>query len=296
MPRAQINERGGLTLLALANLKDDTPWTEAFRPPLRIHDIIAFAKEAYGWDYAENTRETIRRQTIHQFEQAGIVVRNEDDPSRPTNSPHNRYALTPEAMVMLRRFQTGAWEAAVEEFSNKNHRLVELYDRRKKENGIEVALPDGDMIQLSAGEHNQLQKDIILKFRPYFAPKSSVLYVGDTAHKMAHIEKETLEGLGMPITEHDKLPDVVLYDPEKNLLLLIEAVTTHGPVTPKRRMEIEGILSTCKAKRVYISAFPSYKEYRKYLADIAWETEVWIADEPHHMIHKNGEKFFTTYG
>ncbi|MBV8310580.1 MAG: hypothetical protein JO344_09370, partial [Planctomycetaceae bacterium] len=47
---------------------------------------------------------------------------------------------------------------------------------------------------------------------------------------------------GRPITEHDELPDIVLYDPQKQWLFMIEAVTSHGPVSPKRHREIEAFL------------------------------------------------------
>lgn len=295
LPREQVNERGALTLLALANLNENSPWSDASRPQLRIHDILVFAKGAYGKEYAENTRETIRRQTIHQFEQAGLVVKNEDKPHLATNSPHTRYALSSSALELIRRFKTDRWHGAVETFTAEKPKLMELYDRRRRANEIEFILPDGEKINLSAGGHNQLQKDVVEKFRPAFAPKASLLYVGDTANKMAHINEKELESLGVPIDKHNKLPDVILYDAERGVLLLIEAVTTHGPVTPKRRMEIEELLANCKARRIYISAFPSDKEFRAFFSEIAWETEIWIAEEPRHMIHKNGEKFCSIY-
>ena len=97
------------------------------------------------------------------------------------------------------------------------------------------------------------------------------------------------------MTFHDKLPDVVLYWREKNWLVLVEAVTSHGPVSPKRYAEIEGMLSSCTADRVYITAFLDSKGFRKYAGDIAWETEVWMASDPDHMIHFNGPKFLGPY-
>ncbi len=100
-----------------------------------------------------------------------------------------------------------------------------------------------------------------------------------------------MAALGITITEHDKLPDLVLYDPRKNWLFLVEAVTSHGPVSPKRHAEMEAMLSGCAADRVYVTAFFEKADFRKYAADIAWETEVWIAETPDHMIHFNGPKF-----
>ncbi len=104
-----------------------------------------------------------------------------------------------------------------------------------------------------------------------------------------------MKKLKIPITKHDKLPDVVLYDSQKNQILLIEAVTAHGPLSPKRQIELEKTLKNCKAKRIYITAFPDFREFKRHVDNIAWETEVWIENNPDHMIHFNGPKFFTVY-
>ena len=158
-----------------------------------------------------------------------------------------------------------------------------------------LALPDGSVVYLSPGEHNVLQVAIVEQLGPRFAPGAVVLYIGDTALKHVVYAATALKKIGVPITEHDKLPDVVLYRPVKNWLYLIEAVTSHGPVSPKRHRELEGVLARCTADRVYITAFLSIQEFRKYAAEIAWETEVWIADNPDHMIHFNGPKFLGPY-
>jgi hypothetical protein len=127
--------------------------------------------------------------------------------------------------------------------------------------------------------------------QPRFFPDSKLIYVGDTARKLLLIEEEDIKKLTIPITKHDKLPDVVFYDESKNILFLIEAVTSHGPITPKRQIELEEILVNCKAKKIYISAFPNFHVLKKFIDNIAWETEIWLADKPEHMIHFNGPKF-----
>ncbi len=91
------------------------------------------------------------------------------------------------------------------------------------------------------------------------------------------------------------MPDVVLYDEQKDHIFLIEAVTTHGPISPKRQVELGDVLKKCKAAKIYISAFLDFREFKRHIDNIAWETEVWIANNPDHMIHFNGPKFFTTY-
>src|SRR3989338_9700544 len=285
MPREQQNERSALTLLAVLNLGRGKRWAEAEQRMIRVHDILAFVKREYRKTYAENTRETIRRQTLHQFEQAGIVYRNPDDPSRPTNSPNNVYMATPEAVESIKRFETPQWQAAVADFARKKGRLFERYAKRRRENLITVKVPGGTFISLSPGQHNELQVRSVEEFRLRFCPGTEVLYVGDTARKMLFVKEEALKRLGVPITQHDKLPDVVLYDQKKHHLILLEAVTAHGPMSPKRQVELEKTLKDCKAQRIYVSAFPDLREFKRHIDNIAWETEVWIADHPDHMIH-----------
>lgn len=104
-------------------------------------------------------------------------------------------------------------------------------------------------------------------------------------------DKAVFAKLGIPVSEHGKFPDVILYDSKKKWLFLIEAVTSHGPVSPKRQFELEKLFEKCKAGKIYVTAFLDFAAYKKYAKDIAWETEVWIAETPSHMIHLNGDKF-----
>jgi len=89
LPAAQQNEMSALTFLALTNLREDDRWKKAEPVRCRIHDILIFVREAYGQDYAENTRETVRRQVIHQLEQARVVDRNPDNPTLIYQQPEN---------------------------------------------------------------------------------------------------------------------------------------------------------------------------------------------------------------
>lgn len=149
---------------------------------------------------------------------------------------------------------------------------------------------------LPPGKHRELQIAVIETFVPYFTPESTVLYLGDTANKSIIYEKEMLKELGVPVTTHGKLPDTILYDEVKNLLFLIEAVTSHGPVTPKRLSELEKSLKNCIPKRIYISAFFDFAEYGRYMLPFAWDTHVWLAEIPEHMIHYNGDKYMGQHG
>jgi len=291
LPPAQQNEISALTLLTLCNLSETTPWAEASRPLITIHNMMGFMKQHHGRVYAENTREVVRRQVIHQFEQARLVDRNPDDIYRPTNSPNTCYALTEDAHQVLTLFGTQAWEDAVVHFLEQHGALWERYQQGRQVIALPLKLADGKNLYLTPGKHNELQIAIIEKFGPRYAADSIVLYLGDAANKFVIYQRELLEQLGVAITMHDKLPDIILYHEANNWLYLIEAVTSHGPVSHKRRHELEKLLQGCTAKRIYISAFLDLAEFRRHVPHIAWETEVWIAEMPEHIIHYNGERF-----
>lgn len=291
LPPNQQNEISALTLLVLAQLSEETPWQEAKRQSLRIHDILLAIKEYYGREYAENTRETIRRQVIHQFIQAGLVIRNPDNPALPTNSPRTHYALSDAAVRTLQTYQSEVWEQAAQTFITSKGALLEVYQKSREQYKVPLRLATGEEYQLSPGQHNELQAAIVEEFGPRFAPGAKLLYLGDTANKTLILDKAGFEELGIPVPSHDKLPDVVLHDESRGWLFLIEAVISHGPVTPKRHFELEEILKDCSAGRVYVSAFPDFATFKSFLSDIAWETEVWLAEIPEHLIHFNGDRF-----
>jgi hypothetical protein len=291
LPHAQCNEISGLTLLALAAVGNRTQWSDAQTPRLRIHDILSFIVQHYRRQYAENTRETIRRQVIHQFEQAGIIQLNPDDPSLPTNSPKTHYALTKEIVALIRTFATAAWPDNLDSYLTGRTTLSDTYRKVRTARMVPLRLPAGKTLTLSPGPHNRLQCDVVEQFAPRFAPGAFPVYIGDTARKMLYLDESLVRKLKIPADKHNKLPDIVLYHEGTRRLFLIEAVTSHGPVSPKRYYELEKILSHIPETRVYISAFPNLKEFKTHITDIAWETEVWISDVPDHMIHFNGPKF-----
>lgn len=292
LPRAQQNERSALTLLALAGLRPKTPWESAKADLLRTVDIMDFMRDAYKKNYAPNSRETIRRQTLHQFEQARLVDRNPDDRARATNSGKSAYRLTDPALSVIAAYgHELAFDNAVAAFKEKFGSLETAYRGSRDLHRVPLVLADGTEVSLSSGAHNELQAAVVREFGPRFAPGARVLYLGDTADKHVVLDANGLSDLGITLTEHDKLPDVVLFQPDRNWIFLIEAVTSHGPVSPKRHKELEITFANCRADRVYVTAFPNANVFRRYAVDIAWETEVWLADAPSHMIHFNGEKF-----
>ncbi len=292
LPDAQQNEISGYTLLALCNIKEKDKWTKAFKQSHGVSKgIMTFISENYKKEYAPNTRETFRRQVLHQFVQAGIADYNPDIPDLPVNSPRAHYAISEIALVTIKYYRTKGWKKAADNFKSQIGGLKEKYSKEREMSRVPLKLANGKVLLLSPGKHNEVQAAIVEEFASRFAQGSTLLYVGDTENKDLHVEKEKLESIGIPITEHSKLPDVVIYDNNKNWLYLIEAVTSHGPMSPKRIVELEEFLKDCPAGKIYVSAFPDFSEFKNHTNDIAWDTEVWIMEFPEHMIHFNGDRF-----
>lgn len=295
LPRAQQNERSALCLLALLNFTPGKTWAEAENPLVGITPIMEWAREHYAKDYAPNTRETIRRQTMHQFRDAGIALYNPDKPDRPVNSPKAVYQIEPATLTLLRTFGTPTWHDNLAAYLARRETLVAKYAKERKQNRIPVDIAPGKKITLSPGEHSELIRTIIEEFAPRFAPGSLLVYAGDTGDKWGYFDAALLTKLGINVESHGKMPDVVLYYTEKNWLLLVESVTSHGPVDGKRHAELAALFVGSKAGLVFVTAFPNRAIMGRYLGEIAWETEVWVADAPSHLIHFNGERFLGPY-
>ncbi|MBP1637717.1 MAG: putative type restriction endonuclease, partial [Bacteroidetes bacterium] len=279
LPSAQYNEMAALTLLAVCNIKEQDNWKDATKQSMGVSNgIMNFVNEHYGKSYAPNTRETFRRQVLHQFVQARIVDYNPDNPKLPVNSPKAHYALTAEALEVIKSYKTKNWGKALSYFLSVVGKLSDVYLKERELNQIPVILQNGKTIKLSAGKHNEVQAAIVQQFAPRFANGGVLLYLGDTAKKDLFLDEQGLKELGIPIDQHSKLPDVVIFDTKRNWLFLIEAVTSHGPVSPKRLLELEEFLKDCKVGKVYVTAFPDMTEFKKHSNNIAWETEVWLME------------------
>ena len=295
LPRAQRNERSALTLLALVDLRPGRAWKSADAPLMGITPLMDWIRVHYARTYAPNTRETIRRQTMHQFVQANLALHNPDDPLRPVNSPRAVYQVSPDALALLRLHGTAAWDVALPRYLKQWKTLAGRYARERKMNRIPVVIAAGTSIHLSPGRHSGLIRDIIETFAPRFAPGSVLIYAGDTGDKMGYFDAGRLLALGVSLDGHGKMPDVVLHDIGRDWLLLVESVTSHGPVDAKRHEELMTLFAGSSAGLVYVTAFPTRAVMARYLAHIAWETEVWVADALTHLIHFNGVRFLGPY-
>tara|TARA_R110001583_G_scaffold83826_1_gene221056 strand:- start:287 stop:1222 length:936 start_codon:yes stop_codon:yes gene_type:complete len=292
LPQSQQNEISALTLLALCNISEKDDWSDTKQISLGVSKgIMKFITETYKKEYAPNTRETVRRFVLHQFVQGRIADYNPDIPDLPVNSPRAHYALSKEALKVIKTYNTKEWSSNAKVFRDSIQNLAKKYAKKKAVVRVPVILPNGKTLTLSAGKHNEVQAAIVEQFLPEFAENSELLYLGDTEQKNLYSNDKVMAEIGIPIDQHSKLPDVVLFHREKNWLYLIEAVTSHGPVSPKRVIELEELLENCNAGKIYVSAFPDFKEFKKWSSKISWETEIWICEMPSHMIHFNGDKF-----
>lgn len=291
----QSNEVAAYTFLAMLDINPLQQWSEAGEPLRGITPIIDFVAEAYGVRYAPNTRETIRDEAVKYFVEAGMLVRNPDDLNRPTNSGKTVYQIEAKALELFRSFGSLKWSGKLKSYLAAHDGIRKELLRERKLSRIPVKLPSGEVVTISPGGQNPLIKTIIEEFCPRFAPDGTVVYIGDAEDKFLHLDADYLQRLGVAIPAPAKMPDVVIHDTKQNWLLLVEAVTSAGPVDGKRRKELKELFTGCKAGLVFVTAFSTRDVMRSFLTQISWESEVWIAEDPEHMIHFNGERFLGPY-
>ena len=248
----------------------------------------------YGKRYAPNTRERVRRQTIHQFEDAGLVVKNPDR-IRAINDRNNVYQIESSTLELLKTFKTDDWAPALAVYLSSRETLKVRYANERRMKFVPVTLPGGKPVHLSPGDHNLLIKEIVEKFCGYHTPGGEILYIGDTGSKYVVWEEQSLLRLGIRVDRHGKMPDVVVHYKARDWLILVEAVTSHGPVDAKRHEELRTLFSESTIGLVFVTAFLDRRAMTKYVGEISWETEVWVADAPTHLIHFNGERFLGPY-
>lgn len=294
-PEKQRNKRAAETLLALGELDFSTPADNATRKMHGVRPIMDWFRNKLNDDIAENSRETIRREVLKYFVEAGLCHHNEDCPDRPTNSSKNNYSLTPNAHELLKSYGTATYPQELETYLEHRPGLIRRYQRSRELTKIPVILPDGVSVALSAGGQNPLIAAMIREFCSRFISEPNILYIGDTAQKYVLFEKKALESLGITIDSHGKMPDLIVYSQDKNWLFLMEAASTHGPVDNIRYGELTDLFGSSTAGLVYVSCFNDKANMRQYAADLAWETEVWIATDPDHMMHLNGSRFLGPY-
>jgi hypothetical protein len=260
---------------------------------LKTRDIIIYVIGHFGENISSGSYDDIRRKDLKLLTVAEVVLQS--SPNSTTNDSTRGYSINPTYAELIRKFGSNGWRELV---SEKLRHIEPLNEKLKRERDIvkvNVTLPSGGELTFSAGDHNDLQKAIIEEFLPRYGYGAQVLYVGDTSNKYLYLEKERLQELNFFEISHEELPDVIAYSKQKNLLYLIEAVHSSGPISELRLIQLQKLTRGCSADMVYVTAFLNRAKFRQFMIDIAWETEVWIADNPDHLVHFNGDKFLGPY-
>lgn len=286
-------ERMAMACLAVGHIKSNFQEAKSANDDcfLITREIISFENKHYREDISSGSYDDIRRKDLLYPVQAGIVLNSSAFDAQATNNPTRGYALNPLFAKLLKSYGTPQWVTELETYREQVKLLKEELERKRDLEKIPVKLPSGTNLLLSAGEHNVLQKHIVEDFLPRFGMGAEVLYIGDTSDKYLYKNEKVLEQIRFFTLEHEELPDVVAYCKEKNLLFLIEAVHSAGPMDEIRVMKLKKQMENCTAIPVFVTTFLNKKDFRKWVTEIAWESEVWIADSPEHMIHFNGYKF-----
>lgn len=294
-PARQRNEVAANTVFALAGMGPRSKWSQAESPLMGITPIIEFIAAKHGVRYSPNTRETVRDDAVKHFIEHGLFLRNPDQPDRPVTSPKTVYQIEPHALMRLRAYETQEWPSLLANYLEGWSGILKEIQRGRSLVRIPVTLPGGGKLTLSPGGQNPLIQQIVHEFCSRFAPGGEVLYLGDAEDKFIHLVSERLSELGARLSSAAKIPDVIVFDKRRNWLLLIEAVTSAGPVDGKRRKELKALFAGCSVGLVFVTCFETRKAMQGFLSQIAWESEVWIAEDSEHLIHFNGERYLGPY-
>ena len=292
------NERMAMCFLAVAGVFLDT-WANAQSADdgrhIKTRSIIELVNKSFEEKISSGSYDDIRRKDLKLLVLADLIINSGDNPSAATNDPTRGYALNPDFKNLIVFYGTKKWKTKLDVFKKSRPNLSEILARKRKLKKVPVKLPDGKKLSLSLGDHNILQKQVVENFLPRFGSDCEVLYIGDTSKKILHIETLKLKTLNFFNLSHEQLPDIIAYSEKNNWLYLIEAVHSSGPMSEIRVLELKKLLKDCKAELIFVTTFLTRAEFRKWMMDIAWETEVWIADNPDHLVHFNGHKFLGAY-
>jgi len=292
-------DRMAMAFIAVAALKPGDSWKSAKSKDdghaLTSREIIVYVNRHFGENISSGSYDDIRRQDLKPLVLAGIVLRSARDPNAARNSPTRAYALDPGYAKVIRQFGDSGWAALAKKIVSKHSNLRKELAAERDLKLVPITIGQGKTFEFSPGKHNELQKAIVELFLPRYGHGAEILYIGDTAHKKLFLNEERLKELEFFELSHGELPDVLAYSVEKNWLYLVEAVHSANPISPTRHLELRALTKGCKASIVYVTAFPDRKTFRKFADQISWETEVWIAESPDHLIHFNGDKFLGPY-
>jgi len=291
-------ERMAITFLAITDVKDVTDLKKAKdlqndNYSLKTREIIDYVNQHFKENISNGSYDDIRRKDLKLLVAGDIVLQS--SPDSATNDSTRGYGVNPFYADLIRAYPNQNWLKVVQKKLKDIEPIAEKLKRKRNLKKIPVQLPSGKELKFSVGLHNDLQKTIIEEFLPRYGYGAQVLYVGDTTDKYLHLNKEALKELNFFDISHEELPDIIAHTKERNWIYLIEAVHSSGAIGELRLLQLQKLTKNCKADIIYVTAFLDKTTFRKFIADIAWETEVWIADNPDHLIHFNGDKFLGPY-
>jgi len=291
-------ERMAMAFLAVADIKKNEDFKLAKdlsndNYALKTREIISYINEHFQENISSGSYDDIRRKDLKLLVVADIILQS--SPDAPTNDSTRGYGLNPMYAELVRQYPNKNWQKETAKTLKNIEPLAEKLKRKRNLQKIPVQLPSGEKLSFSVGLHNDLQKAIIEVFLPRYGYGAEVLYVGDTSDKYLYVNEKKLKQLDFFEISHEELPDIIVYSEARNWLYLIEAVHSSGAINELRLLQLKELTQNCKADIIYVTAFLNKATFRKFTADIAWETEVWIADNPDHLIHFDGDKFLGPY-
>jgi type II restriction enzyme len=287
-------ERMAMAFLAVAGVTKQ--WGETIEKRLlKTREIINFVNTHFEENLSSGSYDDIRRKDLKLLVLADLIQNSSNNPYAATNDPTRGYRLEARFIELIKTYKTVEWQELLEKYLEGKTLLKTQLARKRNIEKVAIVLPDSNRLELSAGQHNVLQKHIIAEFLPRYGKNCEILYIGDTANKLLYIDQRKLAILNFFELSHNELPDIIAYDAMNNWLYLIEAVHSSGPINEIRRLELKKLTADCKAEIIYVTAFLNRTQFRKWAGEIAWETEVWIADNPDHLIHFDGSKFLSPY-
>lgn len=288
-------EKMAMTFMAVAGINIKNSWTQCQSIEnsrfLRTREIISYINDNFEENISFGSYDDIRRKDLVLLVGMCLIIKSAKNPNADTNDGTRGYAVNSEFAELIQSYKTKEWKDNLSKFPI-DEEYIQLFTSKRTHKKIEVCLSKDVKISLDSGSHNEIQKAIIEDFLPRFGHGAIVLYMGDTSNKLIRKYDKAMIEIGLDIKDRGMLPDIVAFSKNKHWLFLIEAVHSSNPFNPERCIELKrSVLRECPYDVVYVTAFLNRKEFAKWLPQIAWETEVWLVDNPDHMIHFNGDKF-----
>ncbi len=287
-PQKYVSEQTAICVIALMDKTERRgllPGHKSLSEGARIHDILNYARDDVRKKVAENTREAYRKTSLAPLMNYGLVVRHQ----LSTNDPNTYYRLYPDFSRLLSEKNKREKYLLIDQLKGQTSKLSgRAINKSLKGKDVVVHINEEDSFSLSRGAHNMLEKTVVEVFSLVFLSEPQVVYIGDTAPRKGYQNRTLMRRLNLPIDTSASLPDVILFSLSEQHLVVIEVVTSSGPITSIRLKQLQKLTKGPKklgCKISYITAFPSRTVFRRFVEDIAWGSSVWIENELSSIVH-----------